>query len=157
MKGEKPGHIYTFLRSFSRRVVEVVPYSKYESILAEAALGLSQELGQVLPRIEPEENVVKGLTEITHIPSSRYERSGGYLDQTEEVFDEDLKPPTRLFRVGKYLVKIAVLPDREKVFGSCECMDFIMRMRHQKAACKHIAATLRAHYPWVVILLLRGY
>jgi len=138
-------------------VVEVINF-KYEDILAEAALGFSYELSLVLPRTEPEEgDVVKGLTKITHIPLSRLRKSDGYIDQITEVPDKNLKPPVRLFRIGKYLVKIAVPPATQEVFGSCECMDFIMRMRHQEAACKHIAATLRVHYPQVATLLLRGY
>jgi hypothetical protein len=137
-------------------VVELI-YSKYEDVLAEAVLGFSQGLSLVIPRTEHEEGVVKGLTKITHIPSSRLRKSDEYFDQITEVPDKNLKPPVRLFRAGKYLVKIAVLPATQEVFSSCECMDFIIRMRHQEAACKHIAATLRVHYPQVVTLLLRGY
>ena len=50
-----------------------------------------------------------------------------------------------LFRVGKYLVLIKLTPPGD-IYANCTCVDFAIRGRGNKMACKHIAGVIMEHY-----------
>jgi hypothetical protein len=111
---------------------------KNNHLIYEAVLGFSQEeaLAIVAGGVE------KGgtLYQIYTVPEKKVSAGAGYTPVKQDsgyerglVYEEYL--------VGEYRVKLQVASPDE-VRASCECMDFVIRGRNQKAACKHIAAAL---------------
>jgi hypothetical protein len=117
-----------------------------DRIIYEAVLGFSQE--EALAIAPPgEKETDRNLTRIEHISEKKFAASVGYDPQPL-----DSGPGFQDFRVGKYMVRLAV--QHKEVFASCECMDFAVRGRNQKAGCKHIAAALDSQHKEVLESLM---
>jgi hypothetical protein len=118
-----------------------------DRIIYEAVLGFSlEEALAIAPSVENETNGT--LTWIKRISEKKFAASVGYDPQPVGS-----GPGFQEFKVGKYLVRLAV--HQKEVLASCECMDFAVRGRNQKVGCKHIAAALDLQDKEVLRSLLR--
>jgi len=122
-----------------------------DELIYEAVLGFSQEEALAVARARVEEE--GDLYLIESVAPEKINAGANYTPVKQDSgFERGLVYEEYL--VGEYLVKLQVASPDE-VRASCECMDFAIRGRNRKAACKHIAAVLDYQDEEVLKRLLR--